>query len=103
MNEIDSKAEHVRKLREKFDHTWSEIKPKLTIYGLVDETVGQMIKKRRSDALVTAVAVAGAAWLFNSFEASRNLFKFSKSKTVLSKQETEDHENSSTIRRNNQT
>ena len=81
MNEVESKAEDVRKSRETFHQTWVEILPKLTVYGLVDETVGQLMKKRRSKALVSAVAVAGAAWLFNSFQVSRSFFKFNKSKT----------------------
>ncbi|HEY5363345.1 MAG TPA: hypothetical protein VIJ49_04020 [Aestuariivirga sp.] len=81
MNEVESKAEVVRKSRERFHHTWAQILPKLTVYGLVDETVGQLVKKRRSKALVSAVAVAGAAWLFNTFQVSRNFFKFTKSKT----------------------
>jgi hypothetical protein len=81
MNEVESKAEVVRKSREKFHQTWVEILPKLTVYGLVDETVGQLMNKRRNKALVSAVAVAGAAWLFNTFQVSRNFFKFTKSKT----------------------
>ena len=93
MNEIESKAEHVRKSRKKLDQTWSELAPKLTIYGLVDETFGQIMKKRRSDAVGSAVAVAVAAWLFNTFKASRNIYKFSKSKTPTSKQENKNHEN----------
>lgn len=85
MNDIELKAEHVRKSLGKFNQTWAEIVPKLTVYGLVDETVGQMMKKHRSDALVSAVAVAGAAWLFNTFREGRNVFKFTKSKSATLK------------------
>jgi hypothetical protein len=85
MNNIESKAEHLRKSRGKFNQTWAEIAPKLTVYGLVDETVGRMLKKRRSDAVVSAVAIAGAAWLFNSFRMKRKAFKFTKFKTTTLK------------------
>ena len=85
VNNIESKAEHVRKSRGKLDHTWSEIVPRITVAGLVDETFGQLMKKHRSDALVSAVAVAGAAWLFNSFKTSRNMYKFPKSKIAAFK------------------
>ena len=99
MNEIELRAEYVRKMRKKFDQTWSEIVPKITIYGLVDETVGQMMKKRRGDKLVSVIAIAGAAWLFNSLQVPRNIIKFSKSKTPTLKQETRDHESSNPISR----
>ena len=85
MNEVASKAEDVRKSREQFHRTWAEIQPKITVYGLVDESVGQLMKKHRSDALVSAVAVAGAAWLFNTLHVSRNFFKLTKPKTPRTK------------------
>ena len=74
VNNVESKAEHVRKSRRKLDHTWSEIVPRITVAGLVDETFGQLMKKQRSDGLVSAVAVAGAAWLFNTLKTSRNVY-----------------------------
>ena len=101
MNDIESKAEDVRKSRGKFHQTWAEILPKLTVYGFVDETVGQLMKKHRSDALVSAVAVAGAAWLFNTFQVSRNFFKFTKSKPRVLKQENKYHDSSNKISRSN--
>ena len=101
MNEIESKADHVRKTRRELNQTWALITPRLTIYGLIDETVGQMMKKRQSDALVSVVAVAGAAWLFNTFWMNRNAFKSTKSKTATLTQEIKKHESSNTIRRNN--
>lgn len=99
MNEIESKADHVRRTRRKLDQTWAEIAPKLTVYGLVDETVGQLMEKRRSNALLSAVAIAGSAWLFNAFRMGQNPFKFTKSKTANSKQEIKNHESSNAIRR----
>ena len=85
MNNIEPKTENLRKARRKLAHTWSEIVPRITVTGLVVETFGQLMKKHRSDALVTAVAVAGAAWLFNTFKVSRNVYKFPKAKIATLK------------------
>ena len=100
MKEIHSKAEYARKMRDQFDHTWSQLAPRLTVYGLIDETVGQIVKKRASDRLASTLAIAGTAWLFNRFQRNGNVFKFSKSKTATLKQENKNHESSNTIGRN---
>jgi hypothetical protein len=97
MNKIELQAERARKIRKKFDQTWSEIAPKLTFYGLVDEAIGQVMQNRRSDKLVTTLAVAGVAWLINTFHVSNNPFKFFKSKTANIKQETKENESSNKI------
>lgn len=99
MNEIESKADHLRKVRKKFNQTWSELAPSLTVNSFVDETVGQMMNKRGSDGLISAIAIAGAAWVFNSLKLRRNILKFSKSKTAHLKQETKDHESSNSFAR----
>ena len=80
MNDIHSKAVHVEKLRKKMDQTWSEIAPKLTLHGLADEAATLIVKQRRSDALVSVVAIAGVAWLFNTYLDSFPQDRLSRSK-----------------------
>ena len=99
MNDIKSKAEHARKTRSQFDQTWSAIAPKLTLYGILDETVGQLMNKRRSVALLSAVAVTGAAWLFNTLHVRQNPFKFSKSKSSTVKKEIKNNESPNNVSR----
>lgn len=95
-NTIDFKAERARRSREKFLETWGQITPKLTIMGLVDDTIGNVIRQRGSQSLISSTIVASAVWLFSAVRSRRSHFKFSKTKTATLKQE-KNYENSHTI------
>ena len=95
-----SKSENVRKSREKFERTLEELRSRATVSGIVDETVGKFLEQKpRNDALVSAAAVAGVAWLINAFPKSINPFTYSAIKTSTSKKEKINHENLNRINR----
>lgn len=85
MNDVQLKSQHLRDVRKQFDRTLAEVKPRLTIRGLFDEAVGQVMDQNRHDSVVSAFAVATAAWILNTVSAEKKLDKHLRSKTSTSK------------------
>lgn len=97
-NEIDKKAAQVSELRKKFNQTWASLSPRLSVKGIIDEAVGQLLTKKSNKSLATAIAVTSVAFLFNSLQVKVKAYKYFKSKTSTSKQEIENYENANSIR-----